>query len=83
MCMCACVHVHEHAHVQVRGNARKEAERHQRRVARLRRDALRELLRAGARRGVLPWGHTSMAEFAVDGMDVDGVVYIDLDEELP
>ena len=68
--------------MQVRGNARKEAERHQRHIARQRRDALRELLRAGSRRGVLPWGQTRMADFAIEGEVVGDANFIDLDEEL-
>ena len=45
-------------------------------------DLLRELLRAGARRGVLPWGQTRMADFSIVGELVENVIFLDLDEEL-
>ena len=51
-------------------------------VVRQRRDQLRELLRAGTRRGVLPWGQTRMADFSIVGELVENVIFLDLDEEL-
>ena len=38
--------------------------------------------RRGARRGVLPWGQTRMADFSIVGELVENVIFLDLDEEL-
>ena len=47
----------------LRGTARSSAESSQRRIARLRRDALRYLLRAAAQRGALKWGEVRVEDF--------------------
>ena len=60
----------------------KEAERRDNAFARERRDALRELLCAGARKGALPWGTTCLADFDADGTGAEAAEFIDLDEDL-
>ena len=67
---------------KVRSAARPQAERQQRRVARQRRDVLRELLRSAARMGALQWGTVYIADFAESGV-VQAPVFVNLDEDLP
>ena len=66
----------------MRGIALKEAERQNNAFARERRDTLRELLRAGARKGALPWGTTRMADFSADEVGAEAADFIVLDEDL-
>jgi hypothetical protein len=67
-----------------RGASRGEAEKANNQFARRRRDALRELLRAAASKGVLPWGTTHLADFAEHPKDATETtaIFIDLDEDL-
>ena len=61
---------------------RPEAEFQQRRVARERRDVLRELLRSAARMGALPWGTVRIANFDKSGT-VQAPECVILDKDLP
>lgn len=63
------------------GTARQTAERRQRRIARQRRDALRELLRSAAQKGALPWGVVMLGDFTRDGK-APTTTFINLDEDL-
>ena len=65
-----------------RGIRRSEAEKANNEFARRRRDALRQLLRAAARRNVLPWGTTRLGHFADGRDDSKATAFIDLDEDL-
>ena len=68
-----------------RGASKGTASKDNNEFARRRRDALRHLLRAAARRKVLPWGTTKLAAFAADQEKAKGespVTFIDLDEDL-
>jgi hypothetical protein len=51
----------------LKGSARVEAGRHQRRIARKRRDELRELLRFHAKLGLLEYGETLLTDFTPPG----------------
>jgi hypothetical protein len=64
----------------VRGRPRAAAEVANNAFATRRRDALRELLRAAASQGRLPWGECRLADFGAAGST--DAVFIDLDEEL-
>jgi hypothetical protein len=65
-----------------RGTSRSGAERANNEFARRRRDTLRDLLRAAARRGLLPWGITRLAHFAEGRDSSEAAVFINLDEDL-
>ena len=69
---------------KVRPASRAPAERQQRRIARRRRDALRELLRRAARLGALPWGKVHIADFSESGEVLTTAdAFVNLDEDLP
>ena len=67
----------------LRGTQLREAESKQRRFARCRRDALRDLLREAARRGALPWGEAQLDAFVQPQQQARPVVDLNkLDEVL-
>ena len=67
----------------LRGVALGEAERANNSFAMQRRDAMRTLLRAAARKGALPWGTTRLVDFSQDADKASAsVAFIDLDEDL-
>jgi hypothetical protein len=66
-----------------RGAAHKEAERTNNAFWKKRRDSLRTLLRAAARKKMLPWGESRLTHFNVEGTrSADAAVFINLDEQL-
>ena len=66
----------------MRGFDLKQAEKANNEFARERRDALRDLLRSAAGKGLLPWGTTRIADFHADQAAVQPLAFIDLDEDL-
>lgn len=51
----------------LRGTPKKQAEQHQRRIAKRRRDELRTLLCAAARSSALSWGESRLDDFVASG----------------
>jgi hypothetical protein len=66
----------------LRGTPLTEAERRQRRFATQRRDALRELLRGAAQKGLLPWGDSQLEDFTSDGTVSHPIDLESLDESI-
>ena len=68
----------------VPGVKRAAAERDQRRIARRRRDALRELLRRAAALNALPWGEVRVGDFMRDPTIAaqEAAAFVNLDEDM-